>query len=120
MKTLPALLGLLGLLYLPATLAVPAATEAEIAQLLDYISHSNCEFERNGDRHSPTAAREHIENKYDYTRGYVDSSEDFIKYNATESSFSGRPYRVNCAGQWYNTGEWLTEELARIRQGGSQ
>ncbi|MGH6952508.1 MAG: DUF5329 family protein [Vitreimonas sp.] len=42
--------------------------------------------------------------------------EDFIARAATESSFSGQTYSVNCAGQTQPSASWLKQELQRIRQ----
>jgi len=109
------------LLYLPLAstqaLAVPPETEREITQLLDFIGSSSCEFERNGTTYTPIEARSHIELKYRNTRGYIDNSEDFIKYAATKSSFSGRTYTIRCGEQEQTTATWLQQALKRIRAG---
>jgi len=55
-------------------------------------------------------------NKYEYTKRWIKSAEDFIKYTATKSSMSGRPYTVRCDGREILCAEWLSEELNRFRK----
>lgn len=45
------------------------------------------------------------------------SAEDFIERAATQSSFSGRPYLVNCGGNERPSADWLKEELHLLRGG---
>ena len=87
----------------------------EIGYLLKFISNSGCEFIRNGASHSSIKATEHIEKKYDYVRSRVNSAEDFIKYTATKSSISGRPYQVKCDGKEQSSAQWLIAELKAYR-----
>jgi len=91
------------------------AKEAEIHHLLDYIENSQCTFVRNGSSHDAVNAKKHIENKYNYLKSRIDTTEDFIKYSATKSSISGKQYKVKCAGKDYLTGQWLNEELRQYR-----
>jgi len=95
--------------------AITPQTEQEIDQLLAFIGNSACQFERNGSTHTAIKARSHIELKYGNTRKYIDSTEDFIKYAATKSSFTGRPYMIRCNGKEQPTARWLLDELAHIR-----
>lgn len=87
----------------------------EVEHLLQYIEQSGCEFERNGSIYNSVDARKHIERKYDYVESFVSETEDFIKYAATESSMSGRKYRVNCNGEKQTSAQWLLDELGRYR-----
>ncbi len=103
------------LLHLPAGWAVPPQTEGEIRQLLNHISSSDCEFERNGSIYTQSEARAHIERKYKHTRRHIETSEEFIKYTATESSITGRPYRVRCGNVEEDTGIWLNQALKTLR-----
>ena len=48
--------------------------------------------------------------------GYIDTSEDFIKYAASQSSFTGRPYRVRCGTSDETTASWLTQALILTRR----
>jgi hypothetical protein len=88
---------------------------SEIEHLIQYIAASGCRFIRNDKIHDNQNASQHIRKKYDHTKRWIKTTEDFIKYAATESSMSGRPYQVECNGIKTPTAEWLTEELARFR-----
>ena len=102
----------------PAELT-PSA-KSEISHLLDYIERSGCEFNRNGTWYTDTkAVREHVERKYDFfmKKGKIISTEDFIKWAATKSEMSGKPYTVKCPnGPQIPMSQWLREELERYRQ----
>ena len=115
MKTIARYLGLMLLLGL-APIAW-ADLQDEIQHLLQFVENSGCEFERNGTIYDSKEARLHIEKKYNYVRSYVDETEDFIKYAATESSISGRKYHVICGDRKLASGDWLHEELSRYRSG---
>jgi len=90
-------------------------TDAEIAHLLAFVATSGCEFERNRTLHSPAEASEHMQMKYQHVKRRVHNAEGFIRYAASESSFSGRPYHAICSGTRITSGEWLTGELAHYR-----
>ena len=90
--------------------------DREITHLLDFINHSECEFVRNGESHTGPKAREHIEKKYNYVKKRVDSTENFIKYAASRSSLSRKPYTIQCGEEIITSRVWLTEELERYRQ----
>ena len=97
----------------------PPAAQAEIDHLLDYISHSNCRFNRNGSWHGMEEARAHIGMKYNYLRDRdkVPNAEAFIDDAASKSSFSGKNYLVECPGQPATpSGDWLRAELERFRK----
>lgn len=92
---------------------------AEVAHLLDYLTQSGCEFQRNGSWHAAAEARSHLQRKYGYLvkRGLVKQTEDFIEHGASRSSLSGKPYQVKCDGNATRTSaQWLREELQRHRQ----
>jgi hypothetical protein len=109
------LFGLLLIGFATPGWAISPQTEREIVPLLAYIAAANCEFERNGDTRTPAEAHSHIEMKYRHTRNDISSTEDFIKYAATESSWTGLPYKVRCDGVVQNTSVRLLAELQRIR-----
>ena len=92
-----------------------ADTELEIRHIIKYIESSKCTFVRNGKEYNTKEALEHILNKYEYTKRWIKSAEDFIEYTATKSSMSGRPYTVRCDGREILSSEWLLEELKRFR-----
>jgi hypothetical protein len=91
-----------------------ADTEIEIKHIISYIENSKCIFTRNGKEYSTKEALVHIQNKYKYTKRWIKSAEDFIKYTVTKSSMSGRPYTVRCDGREILSAEWLSEELKRF------
>ena len=79
----------------------------EINHLLQYIENSSCTFIRNGKAYNSAEARAHIQKKYDYFKVRVKTTEDFVKYAATKSSMSGKPYKVRCNGLEILCAEWL-------------
>ena len=90
----------------------------EIAHLLDFVADSGCQFNRNGSWHDSKAARNHLQEKYDYLkhRKLVPDTKTFIERAATESSFSHKAYQVRCGnGQTMTSAQWLNTELARYR-----
>ncbi len=108
-----------GLLFLLIILSFhvscSAGTTEEIASLLHFIEQSECTFIRNGNQHGSLKARQHIETKYNYYKKRITTAEDFIRYSATGSSMTGKPYRVNCNGVSMNTSDWLNAELDKMR-----
>ena len=103
----------------PVVPPVPARAQTEIEYLFDYISHSTCQFNRNGSWHNMVAAKAHVNTKYEYLkeRGKIDSTESFIENAASRSSFSGKEYLVQCQGaEPMPSAAWLKAELARYRQ----
>jgi hypothetical protein len=93
---------------------------AEIDHLMAYMETSGCRFYRNGTWYvDPKAVREHVETKYRYFmgKGRINSTEDFIKWSATKSEMSGKPYLVKCGdGSEEPLSQWLTDELNRYRK----
>lgn len=115
MKVLKYLAGLL--LGILMTFPLQAATmEEEIEHLLDFVEKSGCEFERNGSTYDSVEAREHIQRKYDYIKKRIKTTEDFIRYAASQSSMSGRKYHATCDGKTVTSEEWLTKELWNYRK----
>lgn len=100
----------------PALQADGVPITREIEHLMDYIGASTCRFVRNGKVYDAAAARAHIQKKYDYGRKRIRTAEDFIRYAATASSMSGKPYRIRCGAQEMLCADWLAEELRRYRQ----
>jgi Family of unknown function (DUF5329) len=91
--------------------------DQEIEHLLDFVAASGCSFVRNGSSHDSADAADHLRLKYQRGKRYADSAENFIDRLATESSWSGAPYTVDCNGSVEPTGEWLHQALQRYRQG---
>ena len=89
----------------------------EIEHLLSFVKTSPCEINRNGDLHKGNEAVSHIKKKYEYFKSDIKTSEQFIEYAATKSTFSGRHYMVKCGeGKSFKTKAWLLEELRNYRK----
>lgn len=93
-----------------------ASENGEINFLLSYIAESGCLFIRNGKKHKPDKAKEHLEMKYNRAKGRIQSAEDFIDKIATKSSFTGRSYKVICGDVKSSTKDWLEAALSRHRR----
>jgi Family of unknown function (DUF5329) len=102
-----------------AVFAAPSEhTKTEIGHLFNYLKSSGCKFNRNGKWYAAEAASKHLQTKYDYLvkEGLITSSESFVELGATESSTSGKPYLVQCAGSApVESATWFTAELSRLR-----
>lgn len=106
---------LAGLLLTLSCSPAYAGQASEIQHLLSFVEHSACTFERNGKVYTSPEAREHIQNKYDYIKDRVKTTEDFIEYAASKSSMSGALYYVSCDGVRQPSGDWLSNELSQYR-----
>jgi len=96
------------------------ATKLEIAHLVSYLQASGCQFYRNGTWYGSSEAVSHLNKKYQYLldKGLVPSTEAFIERAASESSMSGRAYRVRCGSNAaVNSADWFRAELEKYRQG---
>ena len=96
-----------------------ASTGDEIEHLLNFVAKSGCTFERNGNDYDSVEARAHIQRKYDHIKNRISTTEDFIRYAASESSISGKKYHATCNGQTITSGDWLTKELQDYRKSSS-
>lgn len=103
--------------------AAPSVTaKREIQGLMDALSASSCEFQRNGTWHGREEARKHLQRKYDYLlkRDLADTAELFIERAASKSSISGRAYQVRCPGQPAQpAATWFRAKLAALRGSGA-
>ena len=91
----------------------------EIAGLIGALDGSSCRFQRNGSWHDAPEARAHLQRKYDYLlkKDKVDTAEQFIERAASQSSMSGKPYRIACPGQPEQTAAvWFGARLKALRQ----
>ena len=104
------------LLFLSFVPAHAGNMAEEVNHLLQYVEQSGCTFERNGSEHDAKEARKHIERKYDYLKSRLHTTEQFIRYAASESSITGRKYHVICNGKRMLSSEWLDAELKRYRE----
>lgn len=114
--------GLLGLMLVlaagAASAAPPASVVREMDALVEALATSGCEFQRNGRWHDADEAADHLRRKQAWLlkRGLIDSTEQFIARAGSESSISGRPYRVRCGDHAEVTSaEWLNEALDALR-----
>jgi len=111
----PCLLLVLALAW-PALGAPESTAEAEIQYLLEFVADSNCDFIRNGTSHDSAEAADHLRLKYDRGTKYAGSAEQFIDRLASESSWTGKPYTVNCGGRTEPARDWLRRALADYRR----
>jgi len=79
------------------------------------VEASGCEFIRNGDRRDSVAAANHLRLKYRRGQRYADTAEHFIDRLETKSSWSGKPYLIECEGQSEASGKWLYSRLLKLR-----
>lgn len=103
---------------LTAAAEMPGAVQTEIEGILDSVSNSGCEFQRNGSWHSADAAAGHLREKLQVIRleSGLRSAEDFIDRVATRSSLSGQAYEVRCGnGAAIPTSLWLRLQLQQYR-----
>jgi len=111
---------LAALLSAPLAHAAPGAqAQREIAQLIGSLDGAQCRFQRNGSWHDAAEARAHLQRKYDYLlkKNKVDSAEQFIERAASQSSMSGKAYRIRCPGQAEQTAAaWFGARLQALRQ----
>ncbi|MGC3984437.1 MAG: DUF5329 domain-containing protein [Pseudorhodoferax sp.] len=97
----------------------PAPVQAEIDASLAGLQASGCEFQRNGRWHAAAEAVAHMQKKRGYLEGRdaIRSTDDFIGLAASESSLSGQPYRVRCAGaEPIDSRAWLQQRLQELRR----
>ena len=118
MRTTQYLAVILLILFLSSVSAdVPEEQAPEVEHLINYLADSDdCRMIRNGKSYSAEDGAEHMRRKYDYFRGEISSTEEFIEYAGTKSTMSGRLYEVLCIGQEPEfSRDWLLEELSVYR-----
>jgi hypothetical protein len=98
--------------------SLSAQENPEIAHLLNFVASSQCRFMRNGKWYGAEQGREHLERKYGHIEHRIRDADDFIEIVASESSITGRAYRVRCGDREMPTARWLKEELQRFRKSG--
>lgn len=107
-------------LYISILLSVSAVADTpatEIQYLLESVGQSGCVFVRNGKTHAATEAESHLRMKYGKTKFWIDSSEQFIERVASKSSWSGKPYFIDCPNvDREPAGDWLSQKLAAHRK----
>jgi len=86
-------------------------SEKIIAYLIDQVAISHLTFTRNGTEYSSQEAADHIRNKYEHFKSWIESPEDFIHVCASKSLESGKPYLVSTAQGKVPLEKWLGEIL---------
>jgi hypothetical protein len=88
----------------------------EIDFLLSAIGSSECVFVRNGKRHEPKKAEQHLRMKYERGRRYATSAEAFIERLASKSLMTRKLYMIECPGaEPVPSGVWLMQRLEVLR-----
>ncbi len=97
--------------------ATETVAEREIEYLIEAIGESDCDFIRNGKRHTAADAEGHIRMKYKRGRRYASTAELFIERLASKSSMSKKPYLMACGAEApVESGDWLSARLAEFRE----
>lgn len=92
------------------------AVAVEVDYLIDVVSESGCKFVRNGKEHTAGEAADHLQMKARRGKRYYDTAEEFIERIASKSSWSGKPYLIQCGDQpAVQAGSWFTRVLADYR-----
>ena len=89
---------------------------ARIEYLLTSIAAlSDAQFVRNGSAYDAKAAVEHLRSKLRYAGSRVRTAEDFIRYCASESSVSGKPYEIRFSdGRVMSSADFLRQKLLQF------
>ena len=91
--------------------------DAEIDFLLDTVVTSNCVFIRNGSEYKSAAARDHLQMKRERGKRYFDNAEEFIEKIASQSSWTGKDYFIQCGDEPTQTANsWFTTLLQKYRE----
>jgi uncharacterized protein DUF5329 len=112
-------LALLSLLIL-TTLAQAQAPASTQAQRIDYLisaveSMGAAQFIRNGTTYDAKAAADHLRLKRRMAGSHCATAEDFIRYCATQSSVSGKPYQIRLPdGTMVTSAAFLQGKLAEF------
>lgn len=108
------------LLVLPALLL---ARDARQQRRIDYLIQSlsslkGAVFIRNGSEYDAIAAREHLQRKLKSAGERVKTAEEFIRYCASESSMTHRPYQIRFAdGTVTDTASYFRKKLKEFDRG---
>ncbi len=97
-----------------------ALTEAEKIQwLITTVEKSQgLRFIRNGSAHDSASAADHLRLKWKRAGKRIHTAEEFIRYCATGSSISGKPYQIQFAdGHVEESAVYFHAQLRRIETG---
>ena len=104
----------------PPSAAPKAMSErAKIQALISTVEKSDgLVFIRNGSAHGPASAASHLRLKWKNAGKRVRTAEDFIRYCATGSSMTGKPYQIRFAdGRIVDSAVYFRAQLRRIEAG---
>jgi hypothetical protein len=109
-------LALAGFLWPGTSWSMPPAEETRVERLLRTLGQEkDLRFIRNGTEYPASRAEEHLRLKFERSRAYLDSAEDFIDRAGARSSVSGQPYLVRHPGREpVPAGSFLHDLLRRI------
>lgn len=95
---------------------VPAPEAEKIEALIQAVANlRGASFLRNGGEHTPAEAAEHLRLKWRKAGNRVKTAPDFIRFCASGSSLSGKPYEIRLAdGRTVLSRDWLWTELKRM------
>jgi len=99
-----------------AAVQKPLSETAKIEALIGEVEKSDgLVFIRNGSQHDPEQAASHLRLKWNNAGKRVRTAEDFIRYCATGSSMSGKPYQIRLAdGSVEDSAVYFHAQLRRI------
>jgi Family of unknown function (DUF5329) len=110
---------LVALIFLSMSAGQLLAAESlddSIKFLLDYVAKSDATFIRNGQKHTPQEAANHIKAKYEHFKSEIKTPEDFIQLAASKSLLTGKPYLVRAPdGKEIRLDVWLADALREYR-----
>jgi Family of unknown function (DUF5329) len=120
MSRLVAVLALLALAPVANAAGRPPAEEARIEYLLAVVaSLHGAQFIRNGTAYDSAAAVKHLRTKLGVAGSHVKTAEDFIRYCASASSVSGKPYEIRFPdGRVVLSAEFLQQRLIEFDRSG--
>lgn len=99
----------------------PNRSAETIEMLIVAVETSGCTFIRNNKRHSAGEAASHLRLKLRRGKRYASTAEDFIENLASKSSWTGKPYVMDCPGsEKQSVNQWLRERLDTVRETLSQ
>jgi hypothetical protein len=101
----------------PVLIETAPQTEAQkIEALIQAVADlEGAVFIRNGTEHLPKAAADHLRLKWRNAGKRVKTAPDFIRYCASESSLSTRPYEIRLQdGRTVLSRDWLWTALKRM------
>jgi hypothetical protein len=99
-----------------ASAKTPPAEVRKIEALIAVVeSTPDAVFIRNGSEHDAKAAASHLRLKWRNAGNRIRTARDFIRYCATQSSLTGRKYRIRYKdGREVDSAEFFEAELKRI------